>query len=482
MVGMARTIIVADDDPDILSLLSLHLQGWGFRVSTVNCKGELLEALRQQKYSVLILDLQFGEHDGIEVLIQLAQQGIKQKTIFLTGCGTIERAVQAIKVGAIDFLTKPADLFRLRQLLEHMVSDGSREKKQSKRVLADLSESSGSSILGESPAIRQLRQLIVDVSRTDAKVFILGETGSGKELVARDLHRLGHRSNGPFVPVNMAALPETLAESVMFGHRKGAFTGADADQVGCCEAADKGTLFLDEIGEMPLPLQAKLLRFLQGYSFQRIGSVDSISVDVRIVAATNLTPQQMLGGKLREDLYYRLNVIPIQVPPLREREGDASLLAKHFLKCRPERVGWRELEFADQTLEVFDSYRWPGNVRELEGLVERLVVTARGDTIMPFDLPPNMTKSDNGLSQMFTGHVKEFDRTQNVGSSMTQMELLQKNAVAEALERASGNVVLASKILGVGQATMYRKIKRFGLTLPSVVARSADQIGSEFFD
>lgn len=469
-MGLARTVIVADDDPEILALLSLHLKSWNFRVHAVSSKGELLESLRTHSYSALILDLQFGEHDGIEVLTQLYQQGIKQQTIFLTGCGTIERAVQAIKVGAVDFLTKPADLLRIRQLLEHIVSHGARDKGGSKLTVARSGSGGVSSIIGESDAICQLRQLIDDVAQTDAKALILGETGTGKELVARELHQLGHRSAGPYVPVNMAALPDTLAESVMFGHRKGAFTGADTDQVGCCEAAHKGTLFLDEIGEMPLPLQAKLLRFLQGNSFQRIGSVDTISVDVRVVAATNLTPEQMLeGGKVREDLYYRLNVIPIQVPPLRDRVGDASLLAMHFLRSKAKRPGAREMNFDPDTLECFDRYRWPGNVRELEGLIERLVVTTKGNVISPADLPAHMSKS----SVSFRSGA-DFNSPRTTVASMTPMEELQKQAIEEALERASGNVVVASKILGVGQATMYRKIKRYGLTLPSVSARATN--------
>jgi two-component system, NtrC family, response regulator HydG len=221
---------------------------------------------------------------------------------------------------------------------------------------------------------------------------------------------------------------------------------------------------------MPLPLQAKLLRFLQGNSFQRIGSVETISVDVRIIAATNLTPEQMLeGGKVREDLYYRLNVIPIQVPPLRDRIGDASLLAKHFLSLRATGPGMRELEFAPETLEFFDRYRWPGNVRELEGLIERLVVTTKGAVVTPADLPGHMGKSSVTLRS-----GEDFDSPRSTSSSMTPMEVLQKQAIADALERASGNVVVASKMLGVGQATMYRKIKRYGLTLPSVSARATN--------
>jgi two-component system, NtrC family, response regulator HydG len=469
---MARTVIVADDDPEILALLSLHLKSWNFRVQTASSKGELLETLAKQSFSALILDLQFGDHDGIEVLTQLFQQGIKQQTIFLTGCGTIERAVQAIKVGAVDFLTKPADLLRLRQLLEHIVSNPNRERGRSKPSTTSNASTGTSSIIGKSEAICQLRQLIEDVAQTDAKALILGETGTGKELVARELHQLGRRSAGPYVPVNMAALPDTLAESVMFGHRKGAFTGAETDQIGCCEAAHKGTLFLDEIGEMPLPLQAKLLRFLQGNNFQRIGSVETISVDVRVLAATNLTPQQMLeGGKLREDLYYRLNVIPIQVPPLRERAGDASLLAQHFLASQVAERGSRELQFATETLSVLEKYRWPGNVRELEGLVERLSITTKGNVITPADLPDHFSKGQSTCFRIQT----DFETPRQANTPMTPMESLQMQAITDALERASGNVVVASKILGVGQATMYRKIKRYGLTLPSVSARTNNQ-------
>lgn len=466
-MSLPRTVIVADDDPDLLALLSLHLKSWSFRVRAISSKGELLEALHQKTFAVLILDLQFGDHDGIEVLTQIYQQNIKQQTVFLTGCGTIDRAVQAIKVGAFDFLTKPVDLLRLRQLLEHIVDHGVQGRTAA--VVDSPTHSQKSSILGDSPAIKRLRQLIEDVAKSDAKSLILGETGTGKELVARELHRLGHRCRGPFVPVSTAALPDTLAESVLFGHRKGAFTGADSDQIGCCEAADKGTLFLDEIGEMPLMLQAKLLRFLQGNSFQRIGSAETISVDVRIVAATNLTPKQMLdGGKLREDLYYRLNVIPIEVPPLRERDGDAALIASHLLESRRGCLGWRELRFSENVLEVFERYAWPGNVRQVEGIVERLAVTCRKEVIEVEHLPSEMHVSCDETGRSASA-MKPFlsERSSLSPEKLMPMERLQKTAIQEALHKVEGNVVLAANLLGVGQATVYRKMKRFGITLPS---------------
>ncbi len=469
---IARTVVVADDDADVLALLSFHLRQWGFRVQTAANKGELLEAFRCQAHSALILDLQFGDHDGIEILTQLSQQGVQTQTVFLTGCGTIDHAVQAIKLGAIDFLTKPPDLLRLRQLLEHIVGAGTRDKKRTKPEGERDLIGDESAIIGDSDAVRRLRSLIADVAKTDAKALILGETGTGKELVARELHRCGRRAAGPFLPVNMAALPETLAEGVLFGHRKGAFTGADADQVGCCEAAHNGTLFLDEIGEMPLLLQAKLLRFLQGNSFQRLGSVETISVDVRVLAATNLTSQQLLeGGRLREDLYYRLNVVPIEVPPLRERTGDASLLAQRFLDNRRESIGGRVMSFAAETLAAIDDYHWPGNIRQLEGLIERLTITCRSEIIGVTDLPPEMNRSGISQPNNSVSPVDAKPLPKPETSPLMPMERLQKQAIQEALDQVGGNVVMAANLLGVGQATVYRKMKRFGIVLPSVQAR-----------
>ncbi|KAJ3053653.1 hypothetical protein HK102_011665, partial [Quaeritorhiza haematococci] len=305
------SIIAADDDPQFLAILDHHLRGWPCRLECSSDKQHLFRRLGRGRPDVLLLDVQFGDHDGLEVLRQVLDQHPGVAVVMLTAFGTIESAISAIKIGALDYLTKPVDLSRLRRVVETSSATADRRRSPPGPTTRP--------ILGESPAVRDLRSQIARAAASDATVLILGESGTGKELVAGALHESSPRRGGPFVPLNVAALPRELIESTLFGHAKGAFTGADRPQAGCCEAADGGTIFLDEIGEMEIGLQAKLLRFLQERTFQRVGETKPVKVDVRIVAATNRDlREQVTKGLLREDLFYRLNVVPIAVPPLKD--------------------------------------------------------------------------------------------------------------------------------------------------------------------
>jgi len=466
-----QLVVIADDDRDVLAMLGSHIERWGYRVATTQSKGELLSLLVRERPIIVLLDLRFGDADGLELMQQILTGSPNLPIALLTGHGSIGTAVSAIQSGAYDFLTKPPDLTRLRVLLAHAAEKQSLAARV--QNLESLAVAPGLRLVGDSPVMHRTFDLLRSVAPTDATVLVLGESGTGKELAARTLHDLSRRSEGPFVPVNTAALPRELAESLLFGHEKGAFTGADRSQVGMCELADKGTLFLDEIGEMELSLQAKLLRFLQERTIQRVGSPKTITVDVRVVAATNRDlAERVKAGAFREDLYYRLNVVPVRMPPLRERPADIPILAGRFLKAAAAKHGREELAFAPETLAVMGRYSWPGNVRQLENVVERLAILCRGPVIYPeaigdeFGLsnssdtpPPPVVLTRSGITS-----VPQARRDTSEGD-LRMMDQIERNAITGALEQSTGRVQEAAQLLGLSQATMYRKLKRYGINL-----------------
>lgn len=462
-------ILIADDDPNVLKAVQFRLEELGYRTHGAQDSRQLLERLSEEEPVLLLLDLRFGKQNGVQLMCELLKQRPNLCLVIFTAHSSVETAVSAIKLGAFDYLTKPLDWNRFRVMVEHAIEKHVLSKRLERLDSLLVEGDADRSISGASPAINQVRELIAGVAATDATVLILGETGTGKELVARMLHDQSNRREGPFVPVNMAALPRELAESALFGHEKGAFTGADKTQTGYCEAADKGTLFLDEIGEMELALQAKLLRFLQERKVQRVGSRKSKKVDVRVVAATNRDLQaQITEGRFREDLYYRLHVIPIVVPPLRERPQDIPELATHFLQQATVHYQKNLVAFSDAALQTLAAYDWPGNVRQLENVVERVAILSKGPNIQRDELPPEVlqpvtwpvlavgTKPD---SLNAGGSVNPALRNE----SLKPMENLEKQAILDALQHAQGNVQQAAKLLGIGQATVYRKIKRYSI-------------------
>ncbi|APW59577.1 sigma-54-dependent transcriptional regulator [Paludisphaera borealis] len=449
------SILVADDDPQFLRIIEHHIRGWGWRVESVLDKTALLRRLGAGLPGLLLMDVRFGEHDGLEVLQQIQKRHAGLKVVLLTAFGSIENAVAAVRLGAVDYLTKPVDLARLRSVVEHVYDEPATAAPAPGRASPGVN-GVARPILGESRAIRELRALTERAAASDCTVLVLGESGTGKELVARALHDLGPRRDGPFIPLNVAALPRELVESTLFGHAKGAFTGADRMQCGCCEAADGGTLFLDEIGEMEIGLQAKLLRFLQERTFQRVGQSELVRVDVRIVAATNRDPiEQVRRGLLREDLYYRLNVVPIVAPPLRDRREDVPILARCFIDRFAARSGRPGASLSDSALAALSEQAWPGNVRELENFVERLAVLYPGPVIDESAVRAELGKS-------FTAPARPAEPEPGVLRPIDQVEY---QAIADALATSRGNVKDAAQQLGLGQATVYRKIKKYGISV-----------------
>ncbi len=447
-------ILIADDDRDLQSVLKLHLTDWGYQVRCACNKHELLEQFYQQQPAVLLLDLQFGVDDGIELLDRLIREGASRPIVLLTAHGSIPTAVKAIQLGAFDFLSKPPDLNMLRKVVEHAIESGtSRDSVESDPPML---------VAGESRAMRQVMQMVDEVAPTDAKVLITGESGTGKELVARAIHERSARSARNFVAVNMAALPDKLAESLLFGHERGAFTGADRTHLGWCETADKGTLFLDEIGEMDIALQAKLLRFLQQGAFHRVGSSLSRSVNVRLISATNRDTRKLVkDGLLREDLFYRLQVVEIEIPPLRSRREEIGPLVDYFLARSAHRHQKLRKGVSPEAMHLLEQYAWPGNVRELEHVVERLTILSRGDEITLADLPQHI---GGQLSRTSLPSSPASQAGQDV--NLRQMDVVERAAILDALEKSDGHAVTAALMLGIGQATLYRKIKRYDIALP----------------
>lgn len=461
-------VVVADDDRTVLRTIQEEMRGWECRLVCVQNKKELLQQIVEEVPSLLLLDLFLGEHDGIELMRQLLGEYADLTVVLLTAHATVETAVTAIRLGAFDYLAKPADMNRLRVILKH--TEEKRSLNQRIRNLEQVVDDQGG-LWGESTVMRKLRELIASVAPTEATVLILGESGTGKELVARSLHRQSPRHAAPFVAVNMAALPRELVESTLFGHERGSFTGADQPQMGCCEAAEGGTLFLDEIGDMDAALQAKLLRFLQERSVQRVGSTQAKRVNVRVIAATNQDLRERIrAGQFREDLFYRLNVVPLTVPPLREHLDDVPLLAGRFLQHFAIKYGKEGPVLSRDALAALSNYDWPGNVRQLENLVERLVILGSGGEIDLLDLPPEISCNDKDAtplppaSRRLSPNAVTFPTSRQGNDPLPTMEQIEKQAILAALTRARGNVRDAAQMLGYGQATVYRKIKRLGIT------------------
>ena len=444
---MSPTVLVADDEVGLRESVERALRREGFSVVQAEDGQAALDALRRGGVDLLLADLRMPGLDGLELLRAAKLLCPEVEVIVLSGHGTVEEAVQAMKEGAFDFLTKPLERAQLvrtvRQALDHRALV--LENRSLQRRLDELV--GAGEIIGESPAIRQLLALVKRVAPASATALIQGESGTGKELVARALHEGSPRRGRPFIRVNCAALPETLLESELFGYERGAFTGASARKEGRFELADGGTLLLDEVGDLSAATQAKLLRVLQEGEFERLGGTKTVKVDVRIVAATNQDLALLVRERrFREDLYYRLNVITIEIPPLRERGEDIPLLAQHFLRVHAAK-NHRELQgFTEAALDKLRAYPWPGNVRELEHAVERAVILTRGNLIDLADLPPAVSQAEPATRVVSIP----------VGMPLDEVE---QRLIEETLRLTKGNKELAAKLLGIASRTIYRKLK-----------------------
>src|SRR6186713_1976828 len=377
------SILIVDDEPGVRSALGGVLRDEGYNVDAVDSGEACLERLARQAYDVVVLDIWLPGMDGLATLSRMRERSIDSQVVIISGHGNVESAVRAIKMGAFDFVEKPLSLEKTVLVVRNALRQRRLELENlALRARVDRHET----MIGESHAIRQLREQVAMAAPTNGRVLIYGENGTGKELVARTVHALSRRRNNAFVELNCAAIPEDLIESELFGHVRGAFTGAVADRRGKFEAADGGTIFLDEIGDMSLKTQAKVLRVLQEQTMEPVGGTNSVKVDARVLAATNKDLQsEIRGGRFREDLYFRLNVIPIFVPALRERPDDIARLAEHFMAEFAREYGRRIKRFEPGARIALQQYPWPGNVRELRNVIERLMIMVFGDTIAPGD-------------------------------------------------------------------------------------------------
>jgi len=464
-----RILVVDDEESQRMGLASM-IQSWGFAVETAADGQEAMEKLGALPIHVLITDLMMPRMDGFELLKRLNSQGGAPPAIVLTAFGNIETAIQTIHdLGAFWFLEKPIQPSALRILLERAASQSRlaeeaerlQRELQYKGVLVDL--------VGACPPMQQVYSLIRQVAPSKAPVLVVGESGTGKELVARAIHHLSPRREGPFVAINCAAMPETLMESELFGHEKGAFTGAVERRAGCFELAQNGTLLLDELAEMPVNTQAKLLRVLEDSRVRRLGGKSEIAVDVRIIASTNKNLEEALRkGDLREDLYYRLNVFQLTLPPLRQREEDLPLLTEALIGGLNRKHGCRVVEVSEDVLEAFRRYNWPGNVRELRNVLERAVILAGEGTITAQHLPRDFGAQPGNRPAQPASDVDGVRLP--VGTTVDEAE---KALIQLTLRHTKNNKTRAAEILGISLKTLFNKLKEYGAAAESEAASSS---------
>lgn len=447
-------MLIVEDDDDFRQTLVRWMTRKGHNVAEAANGHEALEICDRQHFQVAIVDMNMPGMTGIELLDRLKESQSDTEVLILTGQGTIESAVNAMKIGACDYLTKPFPLDELEQRCR-MAFERGRMAKENRQLKAIIRRTQPSvAIIGNSSRMKDVFRLIDRVAPTDKPVLIQGESGTGKELVARALQNKSQRSNGPFVTINCAALPENLVESELFGHRKGAFTGANEDRPGLFEVADGGTLFIDEIGELPGALQPKLLRALEDGSIRRVGSHRERKVNVRLIAATNRNlAEEVAAGRFREDLYYRINVMSLELPPLRKREGDVSLLIDHMLG--------KEWSIAPDARTALEQYQWPGNVRQLRNAIERAQILANDHRITMDDLP----------SEVVDPHTDDTSRTGPAPAAVTaiatdspRLQDLERAHIVEILKREHGNKARAARILGIHRRKLYRLLERYNIT------------------
>jgi DNA-binding NtrC family response regulator len=451
-------ILFADDEAHLRDLMQIELPRLGHEVTVCPDGTAALKALERGLYDAALLDMRMPGMTGIEVLNQIRQISPETQVIILTGHATVDTAVQALRLGAFDYLTKPCKWAELEAILNRIAERRDLSNKTA-ALETRLKAAEGSPLLiGETSAMQQVRRLIETIAPTDASVMILGETGTGKELVARSLHEKSRRADRAFIPVNCGALPENLVESELFGHRKGAFTGADANRKGLFEVANGGTLFLDEVGELDKGVQVKLLRFLESGEIRRVGENEPFRSDVRVLCATNRDLREMVAAEqFREDLFFRLNTFEIYLPPLRERRGDIAALASHLLSRYTSRRGLTESVIDPESIELLMSHDWPGNIRELANMIERATILAGNKPIQPEHLPaqlPLRNKPHQSASPSIgSPHFQVPEGTPTLRD--VEMKYIQT-----ILEKHNGNKPAASRELGISLKTLYNKINQ----------------------
>ncbi|HXK60144.1 MAG TPA: sigma-54 dependent transcriptional regulator [Acidobacteriota bacterium] len=447
----SNRLLIVDDEENVRVSLKAVLEDEGYTVETVGCGSDCLRLLERRNFDLIFLDVWLPGKDGIEVLKDIRSRRPNQYVIMISGHGTIETAVQATKLGAFDFIEKPLSLEKVLLVLKHALNQKRLEEEN--RSLKDLIRQE-TTMIGESVPMIALRQQIEYAAPTEGRILIYGENGTGKELVARLIHLSSPRRNQPFVEVNCAAIPEDLIEAELFGSEKGAYTGSTETRKGKFELGDGGTVFLDEVGDMSLKTQAKVLRVLEEQRFVRVGGSEPIEIDVRVIAATNKNLEEEIEkGNFREDLFFRLNVIPFEVPPLRERKEDIGLLVDYFMDHFCHRYGKPKKSISKQAMQRLHSYHWPGNVRELKNIVERLVIMVPNQKVEVSDLP----------SALWKPNVREFRPTPQ--SWQEAREEFEKRFILEKLREHDGNVSRTAAAIGMERTYLHRKLKAYNIRI-----------------
>ncbi|OGJ88564.1 MAG: hypothetical protein A2268_15870 [Candidatus Raymondbacteria bacterium RifOxyA12_full_50_37] len=451
---MRTTILVVDDNLNMRLVLREHLERFGHRVSEASDGSEAAAMLKREQFDIVISDLKMPSMDGHQLLAYVRKNHPEALFIMISAHGTIKDAVEAMKNGAADYITKPFNMEEIERIISN--AEGVIDANEEPAAMPDFQ---AKTMIGESSAANEVRSLIEKVAPADSTVLILGESGTGKELAARAIHNLSSRGKRPFIAVNCAAFGAGVLESELFGHEKGAFTGASSLRAGRFELADGGTLFLDEIGELTADIQVKFLRVLQERRFERVGGVRELSSDFRLIAATNKNlEEEVEKGAFRRDLFYRLNIIPLVLPPLRQRTSDIPVLIGHFIARFNVKLGTTIQGVHERALQTLCAYAWPGNIRELENIIERCMVLARGATITFNDLPPHLSVStirgnEPGADQAAGKNLKQALRT--------SIEYLEKDFIISALREEGGNRTNAAKRLGISRKSLQLKMKEY---------------------
>src|SRR5690348_9668189 len=457
VLGTQEKVLIVEDEENERSGLAELISAWGYRTETAKDGLDGLEKVATWSPGIVVTDFRMPRMDGMELLERIAEQPQQIAVVLLTAQGSIDVAVDAMKLGAYDFIQKPVDTARLKQILQNAARHRgtSLELEVTKRKLRDTGVLGH--LVGSSKSMQEIFHLVEMVAPSTASVLITGESGTGKEMVARTIHDLSPRKNKPFVAINCSAIPETLIESEIFGHEKGAFTGAMERRAGCFELAEEGTLLLDEIGEMPIGTQAKLLRVLEDRKLRRLGSKVETPVDVRVLAATNKVPEEAVAqGYLRNDLYYRLNVFNIQMPPLRDHKQDLPELVEALLAEMNEKHGRKVQMVSDSVLNLFQNHSWPGNVRELRNTLERAVIVCEGSVVESKHMPP-------GFGQVTPRPPVQEPNAVRLGVGTTVGEA-EKLLILKTLEATNNNKTKAAEILGISLKTLHNKLKEYGTT------------------
>ena len=454
-------VFILDDEPAVRFSVGELVKYFGYHCQTFEKPKQALLAIKEEIPDLVFIDLSMPDHNGLDILTQVKAIDPEIVVVIMTGHGTIESAVEAIKLGALDYLSKPIETARLKIVIEKSLLQQRliRENKELRTQLED--KHKFHNIVGRSEEMKKIFRMVEKVAPSDINVLIQGESGTGKELIARAIHSYSRRRSKPFVPVDCVSIPGQLFESELFGHEKGAFTGAVGSRKGLLETASSGTLFLDEITEVNIDLQAKLLRVLQERQFRRVGGRKLLDVDVRVISATNRNPKQAItDGKLREDLYYRLNVIPIELPPLRQRQVDIPVLLYHFMESTQASGTARVNEISTEAMAILQNYQWPGNIRELKNLMQRLVTLAESDTVTTADLPAHIIKELNTNTSTTWVSILPYKEAKE-----KWLETFDRRYLKQILSKYRGNISKAAKFSGINRRTIYRLLERYNIEL-----------------